>query len=157
MIEKFTGIFKGPKSVSVGSFEIEDGQLFRIEKSKINPFQKPKRILVAGNIADRLRMCDKRKIFNLETGEKTGNIRFYPFSLEDYEIDFTQVDQDILYELDSKRTECDHYSRIIASLMELVEKKGIKDYVMSELSEQMGFINKMKTSFVKVEKGNPKK
>lgn len=156
MKEKFHAIFKGPKSACFAQVEIEDGKLYYYEKNKLLPFLS-KRRHIGGNLSDKLKHFEKRPNYNISTGEKTNHIRFFPFSLEDFKDDFTQIDQDIMQELESKKVECDYYMRMVASLMAIAEEQGMKDIVMKRMVDDGEFLNRLRPPFVQVDRSNKKK
>lgn len=155
MIEVVPAIFKG-KSATITWVKIKDGSLFIRKRNKLIPMASGW-THKAGHIADKLKIFEERPLFDPDTGKRGDMIRFYPFSLEDYKDDHTQLNREIIMDLESTRTERNLLARLVVDLRDLIKDMGMLDTLKKRMKDEFEYINQAGSKYVTVEKTAKKK
>jgi len=156
MIEIFPAVFRG-KSATMTWVKVDDGNLFIRKTNKFIPYLNDW-THKSGHLQEKLKIYEERPMFDPITGKRGDMLRFFPFSLEDYSEDYTQINSDFLIELESKRVEVNHLLRILVTLKEIIKQEGLLDIIKQKMVDDYDFLNKIKPHFVTIEKHRkPKK
>ncbi len=149
MTQKFQAVFKGAGSACLYFCKVTDeGGLFIKVPRRLFPLLTRWRF-VAGNMKDKMTVYEERPRFSHHLGERGDMIRFYNWSLEDYEADYSQINSELLREIESKRAHASFLAMLVSQLKDIMDRAGINDRIRGDvLNDHQFYVNELKPIYL---------
>lgn len=155
--EEFKALFVGKSTGFLGTFKLQNGDLFIKERS-LNPFKNDDFTATHKFVNQKLENPHVVKLIDRDKGRTDEEVRVYFIDFDTFEKDYTNVNVEIQRELESLKTHNDYLFNTLQSLQSLIHRSGVKELLQDNFKKEYDFYTQsIRPPFIPNKDGDKKK